>query len=145
MKQNGFYPATRYAAPPLIDLSDRTVREELGPAAIRAFFNIMDRWGLRSRDARRLLGGMSESAYFNLKKGAGGIPGQDRLCRISCLIGIFEALNVLYDEELADRWMQLPNQNRIFNGMMPLDYLISGGIPAFATVRNLLDARQIGH
>jgi hypothetical protein len=40
--------------------------------------------------------------------------------------------------------MTLPNRNRIFGGTTPLEYLIRGGLPAFQTVRRLLDARRGG-
>ena len=64
------YPASRYEVAPLIDLSDRTERERLSADAVRAFFNIMVHWKIRDDDARRLLGGMSNGAYYALKKGA---------------------------------------------------------------------------
>ena len=139
------YPATRYEAAPLIDLSDRTERERLSSDAVRAFFNIMARWEIRDDDARRLLGGISNGAYYALKKGGDRALDEDKLRRISYLVGIFKALNILYSEGLADRWMQLPNKNRIFGGMTPHAYLMQGGLPAFATVRKLLDARRGGH
>ena len=138
------YPAGRHEVASLIDLSDRTERERLSPDAARAFFNIMARWRIRDSDARRLLGGMSNGAFYALKKGGNRGLEEDRLRRISYLIGIFKALNILHGEELADRWMQLPNRNRIFGGTAPLDYLIQGGMPAFSTVRRLLDARRGG-
>jgi hypothetical protein len=138
------YPATRYEAAPLVDLSDRAERERLSGDAVRAFFNIMARWKIRDEDARRLLGGMSNGAFYALKKGGGRALDEDRLRRISYLVGIFKALNILYGEALADRWMQLPNSNRIFAGMAPHEYLMRGGLPAFATVRRLLDARRGG-
>ena len=49
------YPASRHvpAEPP--DLADRKVRERLSPAALKAFFNIMQRWQVRDEDARALL------------------------------------------------------------------------------------------
>ena len=68
----------------------------------------------------------------------------DRLLRISYLVGIFKALNVLYSEKLADEWMRLPNSNVIFAGQTPLAYLIGGGQPAMQVVRRLLDARRAG-
>ena len=68
----------------------------------------------------------------------------DRLVRISYLIGIFKALNILYCKKLADAWMQLPNTNRIFGGQTPLAYMMKGGLPAMQTVRRLLDARRGG-
>lgn len=138
------YPATRYEPAPRIDLSDRAERERLGPGAVRAFFNMMDRWQVRDEDARRLLGGMSNGAFYALKRNDERSLSEDKLRRISYLVGIFKALNILYSEELADAWMQLPNTNRIFGGARPIDYLIEGGIPAFEVVRRLLDARRGG-
>ena len=134
-----------YEVAPLIDLSDRTERERLSSDAARAFFNIMADWKIRDDDARRLLGGISNGAYYALKKGGDRALDEDKLRRISYLIGIFKALNILYSEKLADRWMLLPNKNRIFGGITPHKYLMQGGLPAFATVRKLLDARRGGH
>ena len=106
------YPATRYEVAPLIDLSDRAERERFSSDAVRAFFNIMAHWKIRDDDARRLLGGYSNGAYYVLKKGDDRVLDEDKLRRISYLVGIFKALNILYSEELADRWIQLPNKNR---------------------------------
>ena len=138
------YPATRFDPSPLVDLSDRDVRERLSAGAARAFFNIMTRWGVRDEDARQLLGGISNGAFYALKKNPDRALDEDRLRRVSYLVGIFKALNILYSEDLADRWMKLANKNRIFGGATPLDYLIRGGLPAFETVRRLLDARRGG-
>jgi hypothetical protein len=139
------YPATRHQIAPLIDLSDRAERDRLSSGAIRAFFNIMEQWKVRDEAARQLLGGVSNGAFYALKKGGDRALDEDKLRRISYLVGIFKALNIIYSEELADKWMQLPNKNRIFGGMTPNDYLIHGGLPAFATVRKLLDTRRGGH
>ena len=139
------YPATRHEVAPLTDLSNRTERERLSPGAVRAFLNILARWKIRDEDARRLLGGISNGAYYALKKEVDRALDEDKIRRISYLVGIFKALNILYSEELADRWMQLPNKNRIFGGMTPHYYLMRGGLPAFATVRKLLDARRSGY
>jgi hypothetical protein len=138
------YPTTRYDPSPLIDLSDREERERLSPGAIRAFFNIMERWGVRDVQARQLLGGVSNGTYYAMKRDPDRALEEDRLRRISYLVGIFKALNILYGETLADRWVTLPNTNRIFAGATPLDYLIRGGLPAFQTLRRLLDARRGG-
>ncbi len=138
------YPATRHAVSPLVDLSRREERERLSADAARAFFNIMARWKIRDEDARTLLGGMSNGAYYALKKGRERVLDEDRLRRISYLVGIFKALNLLYSEELADRWIRLPNSNRIFGGTTPHRFLMQGGLPAFATLRKLLDARRSG-
>jgi hypothetical protein len=138
------YPATRYEPSPLIDLHAKAERERLSPAAIRTFFNIADRWRLRDEEARALLGGISNGAFYDMKKNAERVLDADRLARLSYLIGIFKALNILYSETLADAWVKLPNSNRLFGGQAPLHYMIAGGIPAMQVVRRLLDARRGG-
>jgi hypothetical protein len=144
MSEASIYPRTRYEPSPLVDLASKKERERLSPAAVRTFFNIMARWSVRDEDARMLLGGMSNGPFYQMKKNRERMLDTDRLTRISYLIGIFKALNVLYSEKLADRWVQLPNSNPIFNGQTPLAYLMKGGIPAMQTVRRLLDARRGG-
>ncbi|MBV8072493.1 MAG: DUF2384 domain-containing protein [Acidobacteriaceae bacterium] len=138
------YPATRYGVAPLIDLTSRAERQRLSASALKAFFKIVDRWSIRDEDARSLLGGVSNGPYYNWKKQPERLLDADMLTRISYLIGIFKALNILYGEKLADEWVRLPNSNRIFGGRTPLDYMMSGGVPAMQIVRRLLDARRGG-
>jgi hypothetical protein len=138
------YPATGYEPSPLIDLNAKAERERLSPSAVRAFFNIMGRWDVRDEDARTLLGGISNGPFYEMKKKPDRVLDTDRLQRISYLVGIFKALNILYSEKLADAWIGLPNSNRIFAGLTPLAYMIKGGLPAMQTVRRLLDARRGG-
>lgn len=139
------YPATRYDPSPVVDLASKAERERLSPSAVRAFFNIMDRWGVRDEDARHLLGGVTNGPYYDMKKHPEGrVLDADKLLRISYLVGIFKALNILHGERLADEWVRLPNSNRIFGGLPPLAYMMKGGAPAMQTVRRLLDARRGG-
>jgi hypothetical protein len=138
------YPDTAYSPSPLIDLSTKRERERLSPSALRAFFNIMSRWKIRDEDARALLGGVSNGPYYAWRKEPKRTLAADTLLRVSFLVGIFKALNILYGEALADEWVRLPNQNRIFAGQSPLEYMKAGGIPAMQTVRRLLDARRGG-
>lgn len=144
MPRRQTYPTTRHEPSPLVDLASKGERERLSPSAIRAFFNIVDRWGVRDEDAKVLLGGLSNGPYYEMKKDPDRVLDADRLLRISYLIGIFKALNVLYSKKLADAWVQLPNTNRLFGGQTPLAYMIKGGLPAMQTVRRLLDARRGG-
>ena len=48
------YPATRYEPSPLVDLTSKAERTRLSPSAVRAFFNIAARWGIRDEDAKAL-------------------------------------------------------------------------------------------
>lgn len=126
-----------------IDLSDRAVQEKLSPAAIRAFFALTAHWKLRDEHARALLGGISNGSFYQLKRAAKTLD-QDKLTRISLLVGIFKALNILYSMKPADAWVQRPNTNSLFQGRSPLDYMLKGGLPAMMRVRQLLDARRGG-
>lgn len=126
------------------DLSSRKVQARLSPIATRAFFKIAQVWRLRDEDARTLLGGISNGSFYNLKRRPARNLDQDRLTRISLLIGIFKALNILYSGKLADAWIQLDNRNPMFGGSTPLAYMLRGGLPAMVRVRQLLDARRGG-
>lgn len=138
------FPASRYAPSPWVDLTSKSERERLGPGAVRAFFNIMAVWKVRDEDARALLGGLSNGPYYRWKKQAPRLVATDVLQRISYLVGIFKALNILHDAPLADKWVHLPNRNMMFDGATPLDTMRRGGLPALQMVRRLLDARRGG-
>jgi hypothetical protein len=127
-----------------VDLSSRVVQERLSPAAIRAFLSMASHWKLRDEDARGLLGGISNGSFYQLKRTPSKTLDQDKLTRISLLVGIFKALNILYGPKLADAWVQLPNSNPIFGGETPLAVMRKGGLPSMMRVRQLLDARRGG-
>ncbi|HEX3967179.1 MAG TPA: MbcA/ParS/Xre antitoxin family protein [Edaphobacter sp.] len=127
------------------DLSLRSTRERLSRAAIKGFLRIMEKWGVKDPDARQLLGGISSGSYYGLKKEPKQRTlDQDALTRISLLLGIFKALNILYSPALADAWINLPNRNAMFRGVSPLAYMIQRGQPGMVHVRQLLDARRGG-
>ena len=138
------YPQTLYAPTPLVDLASRKERARLSAGALKAFFDLVTAWRVRDEDAMGLLGGMAGSTYYALKKSPRKVLDEDTMLRISYLLGIFKALNVLHSENLADRWITLPNSNTIFAGTTPLHYMLRGGIPAMQVVRRLLDARRGG-
>jgi hypothetical protein len=144
MAQTLRYPGSRYRldAPP--NLAAREERVRLSPAALKAFFNIMTRWQVRDEDARALLGGVSNGPFYEMKRDPERTLDTDRLTRVSYLVGIFKALNILHARPLADAWVQLPNRNAVFDGQTPLAYMIRGGLPAMQVVRRLLDARRAG-
>lgn len=126
------------------DLSKAAARQRLSSAAIKGFLQIMDKWGIKDPDARQLLGGISSGSYYSWKKQPKRVLDQDTLIRISLLLGIFKALNILYSESLADAWITLPNRNPMFRGQSPLAYMIERGQPGMLHVRQLLDARRGG-
>jgi len=87
------------------DLSNRAVQERLSRSALSAFFKLAQAWQLRDESARQLLGGVSNGMFYQLKSGQKKTLDQDKLTRISLLLGIFKALHVLYSQKLADAWV----------------------------------------
>lgn len=133
-----------FSAEKAVDLSSRDAQGRLSRTAIPAFFKLANAWALRDEPARQLLGGVSNGVFYQLKRGEKKTLDQDKLTRISLLLGIFRALNILYNRKLADAWINLPNSNPMFEGEPPLVYMIKGGVPALVRVRQILDARRGG-
>jgi Protein of unknown function (DUF2384) len=138
------YPKSRYEPVTVINFNSSDERARLSSSAVKAFFNIASKWEIKDEEARELLGGLPSSSFYALKKNPNKILDVDRITRISYLIGIYKALHILYGDTLAEKWLKLPNQNRLFNGASPLELMILGGILAMQSVRALLDARRGG-
>jgi len=137
-------PVAGFTADLPADLSDKQVQKRLSPAARKAFFKIAAAWKIRDKEGKQLLGGISNGAFYQMKAGETKTAlDQDRLTRVSLLVGIFKALNTLYSQKLADSWISLPNTNPMFAGETPLAYMVKGGQPAMIRVRQLLDARTV--
>ena len=134
-------PGYQFEATP--DLSRLETRERLSQSAIDGFFAIMDKWNVPIEKAGDLLGGMPRSSVYKLKTAAGTLR-QDELTRISYIVGIYKALHILLPEKLADSWVTQPNDNILFGGHAPLDYMVRGGIPGLQQVRSLVDAARGG-
>jgi hypothetical protein len=119
-------------------------RRDPASAGLRAFFRIADAWGLSVEDQLRLLGEPARSTYFKWKKeGTRQLP-RDTLERISYVLGIYKALQILLpDPEQADAWVKRPNSAPLFNGRSALEHLLSGNVADLYTVRQYLDA-QLG-
>ena len=67
----------------------------------------------------------------------------DTLTRISLVLGIYKAIQVLYPEPaFADRWVRMPNANTLFGGGPPIAFLADNGIDGLFQLRRLLDARR---
>jgi hypothetical protein len=124
---------------------DPQVRREMSGPAMRAFFNIADAWSLNNEEQRALLGWPAESTFYKYKSGQVGTLPYDMLMRISLVLGIYKALRILYPEnDLASRWVKLPNSNSLFGGKPALAFMSEAGIDGLYQVRRLLDGRRGG-
>lgn len=117
--------------------------DQLAGPALRAFFRIAKAWGLKGAEARRLLGDPPESTFYKWKKHQDGAPGRDVIERISYLLGIFKALELLFpDPTRADAWIRRPNDAAPFGGRSALDRMLSGNVADLYVVRSYLDAQR---
>jgi hypothetical protein len=119
---------------------------DLAPAAIRAFSNIARLWKLDTDEQLILLGSPPRSTFFKWKKAPESASlGKDTLERISYLLGIYKALQILLpDTSAADGWVRKPNHAHIFGGKSALDRMLSGNVADLYVVRKYLDAMRGG-
>ena len=119
--------------------------ERLTGPALRTFFRICDAWKLSNDEARKLLGDPPRSTYFLWKKTGEGQFTRDTLERVSYLLGIYKALQILLpDAVAADAWIRKPNTAPLFGGKAALQRMLSGNVADLYVVRQYLDAWRGG-
>ncbi|HEY5348125.1 MAG TPA: MbcA/ParS/Xre antitoxin family protein [Candidatus Lustribacter sp.] len=129
-------------APRAHDDSAKAAR--LSGPAFALFLEIARLWQIAPPEARVLLGGLPESTYFKYQKAPQTARlSHDTLARISHLLGIFKAVNLLLPRaESADAWLRRPNDAPLFKGRSALDYMLGGEFEDIAAVRRYLDAQR---
>ena len=114
----------------------------MGPQAFEVFLKIAEQWHISEQEASALLAFDEKPSMEDLKHSPSSEwMKEDRLIRISYLVGIYRGLHTCHSKVLADQWITLPNTNEIFNGLTPLAFMIQGGRDAMQIVRKLIDAR----
>lgn len=117
--------------------------EELGAAALQAFFGITARWGLSAAEQQVLLGSPPTSTFYKLRAEKKGRLSQDMLERISYIMGVYKSLLILLpDEAAADAWVKKPNDAPLFGGKRALDKMLQGNVADLYDVRRYLDAER---
>lgn len=120
-----------------------TASRDLSGPALRAFFNIASAWDLNTNQQRVLLGNPPSSTFFKWKKAQAGKLPRDVLERISYVLGIYKALQILIPvAERADEWVSRPNTAPMFAGRSALDYMLAGNVGDLFAVRQYLDAQR---
>ena len=119
---------------------------EMSAAAIRAFGNIAKLWHLGLDEQLILLGSPPRSTYFKWKSAPETARlGRDTLERLSLLLGIYKALQILLPQpSAADSWIKRPNSAPPFGGRSALDRMLSGNVTDLYVVRQYLDAVRGG-
>jgi hypothetical protein len=114
-----------------------------GGAALRAFTNIAEAWGLSVAEQLKLLGLASRSTFFKWRREREPRLPQDTLERLSYLLGIYKALQILLpDARAADQWVRKPNDAPLFGGRSALERMLSGQVADLYVVRQYLDAER---
>lgn len=124
-------------------------RRRLSAPGLRTFLAIADLWGLTEEQRRLALGYPSRSTYQNWCKQAREhreiTLDVDVLTRMSAVLGIYQALRILYPTEREGiEWLRTPHHAIVFGGRPPLDLIVSGSQDGLLTVRRFLDAARGG-
>lgn len=110
--------------------------------ALQAFFQIGKLWQLPPPDQATLLG-IANSTLFKWKRDSCINLSRDTLERVSYILGIYKALQILLpDEKAADIWIKKPN--KAFGGGSALERMLSGKVADLYVVRQYLDAQRGG-
>lgn len=120
-------------------------KKDLSGPALRTFFNISEKWGLSDEEKMILLGSIGRSTFYKWKNTKTGRLSHDTLERISYIIGIYKALQILLPApEAADSWVRKKNQSLLFSGASALERMLSGNVSDLYIVRKYLDAQRGG-
>ena len=119
---------------------------DMAAAGLRAFFNIARDWGLNTDAQMVLLGSPGRSTFFKWKAAPERADlKRDTLERLSYLLGIYKALQILLpDTAAADAWVSKPNQAALFGGKSALERMLAGNVADLLAVRQYLDAQRGG-
>ena len=115
--------------------------KERNAAALEAFFNIADCWGLTNDENKVLLGlSQDSSSYYNWKRSKKGILQPDQLYRISYILGIYKSLRILFtDKQQGYEWIKKYNKDLRKSA---LEVMLQGQIADLMRVRDYLDAQR---
>ena len=131
---------------PAVKTPPQPSNRDLSAAGLRAFFNIARDWGLSTDEQMVLLGSPGRSTFFKWKSAPETADlKRDTLERLSYLLGIYKALQVLLPATpAADAWIKKPNDAPLFAGQSALARMLGGNVADLVAVRQYLDARRGG-
>jgi hypothetical protein len=124
-------------------------RRRLSAPALRTFLTIMDLWGLTEEQRLLVLGFPARSTYHNwckrVREHEDITLDVDVLLRISAVLGIHQALSILFpDERSGVEWLTTSHGALPFGGRPPLHLLTSGSQDGLLSVRRFLDGARGG-
>ena len=127
-----------------IALQIQDTRPEEVATIVKAVTRTADLWNLRNADAAALFD-VPIATWNRMKAGQyRGTLDRDKAMRASLIIGIFKGLRLLFNGPLAYGWPLARNGGPLYQGLTPVEFMISGGIPAMMRVRDHIDAMRGG-
>lgn len=127
-----------------IESKAKISQQEIARAGLMAFLNIARDWKLSNEEQMQLLG-VPRSTFFKWKEEKTGRLSHDTLERISYILGIYKALQILLPlQTAADDWIKKPNTAPLFGGRSALARMLSGNVADLYVVRQYLDSQRGG-
>jgi len=123
-------------------LENPEVMESISQPIFQVFLNICDEWELSVPHRLKILGGIiSESTYHNWKSGKSIKLNLALLERISLILGIYKALNLIFLNDIkAHQWLNAQNDEALFSSISPLNFILQGPVENLNRTRKYLDA-----
>ncbi len=126
----------------LVDIRELKDDKRIAEVALKAFFKIAEGWGLTRTQQAKVLGS-GESTIFKWKQTPPTRLSPDTVERISYILGIYKALQILFPEpKRANQWVRKPNQAPLFNGQSALERMLSGNVSDLYEVRRYLEGQR---
>lgn len=111
--------------------------------ALRTCLRIFEAWRLTAEQGRAILGLPRQTWYRWRQNPSSARLDVNTLERISYVLGIFKALQILLpDQGAADSWLNRPNDAQLFGGMRPVERLASGKVADLYEVRRFVDGMR---
>lgn len=123
---------------PLQKVTAQTLDTRVG---LSLFTEIMKLWGVKSTEARVLLGNIPKTTYHAWQNHEQPKLPHDVIVRISYIIGIVKGLRLIFgNTPRADAWVNKPNKK--LNGKTALEVMLNGEIVDLALIRSLIDTAR---
>lgn len=131
---------------PLTATADAAALEreaEKGRVALKGFFGIAEEWRCTTDEKIALLGGVSRTTLYKYAKLPRVRLPRDTLERISLILGIYKALQVLYPtHERANLRVRLPTTDLPFAGKSAMEFMCQGSMRHLILTRQYFDAKR---
>lgn len=115
-------------------------KEQVDRVLAKAYARVAEAWKLSNADAAEMIS-VRPPIWTRIKKERwNGLLEEDCLLRIRTAISLYEALHLNFGDDMANRWVTLPNEGPMFSGQKPFKFMLEGGLPAMKETLDHVDA-----